>query len=184
MLSSILTCSRRYSECLESSYGCLRASVYLQQGIISAAHILLPYLVAVCVASIDPHCSLGSFPVPIFTKTNRFLLDFRYAMKKGEREIEDEEEKEDQMFLETDVGREMKKNDRDTLNSQIVESTCESSFQFFLQTLWMMPNIIFIALDTSNYHKHGNTLDFINWWRLFSVVSSFLSVGFAFSNIR
>ena len=46
-----------------------------------------------------------------------------------------------------EVNERMKKNDGDTLRGQLLESSCESSNQFVIQTLWMFPTSIFIILD-------------------------------------
>ena len=187
----------------DTDTNCLRCpepTVYLQQGLISAVHILLPYILALAIASTN--FSLLSIPVPLISKTYRFFLDVKQAVFMTiEVPLEDEQ---DQKMMETDqqreefrqkkleyeeekeknqlVQQEMVRNDKDTLKGQLLESTVESSHQFVLQTLWMFPSLVFMVKDSTD-GSDGINLDELFNTRTFSVLTSFASIGFAFSHI-
>ena len=46
------------------------------------------------------------------------------------------------------IQEKVKVNNRDILMAQQVECTGESSFQFFMQTLWLMPTLMALWWDT------------------------------------
>ena len=179
---------------------CLDPTVYLQQGLISAVHILLPYILAVALAS--SKFSWLSIPVPLISKTYRFFLDVKQAVFMSiEVPLEDEQ---DEKMMETDQQREefkkkkleykeekrknllvqqkMVQNDKDTLKGQLLESTGESSHQFVMQTLWMFPSLVLMVRDSGEGSSGINLDDLFNT-RTFSVLTSFASIGFAFSHI-
>ena len=95
-----------------------------------------------------------------------------------QKKLEYEEEKEKNQL----VQQEMVKNDKDTLKGQLLESTVESSHQFVLQTLWMFPSLVFMVKDSTD-GSDGINLDELFNTRTFSVLTSFASIGFAFSHI-
>ena len=184
------------TDCLK----CLDPTVYFQQGVISAIHILIPYILALALASIN--FSWLSIPIPLISKTYRFFLDVKYAgFMSVQVPLEDEQ---DQKMMETDQQREefrkiqleyeekkqqnhlvqqkMVQNDKDTLKGQLLESTGESSHQFVLQTLWLFPSLVFMVKDSCE-GSDGIDLDDLFNTRTFSVLTSFASIGFAFSHI-
>ena len=76
-----------------------------------------------------------------------------------------------------DMMREMKVNNRDMLMAQQIECIGESSCQFFMQTLWLMPNLVV-------EHKETTNLDDLFNIRNLSVVMSFITMGMSYTSIR
>ena len=64
----------------------------------------------------------------------------------------------------------------------IIEAAMEASFQSFFQTVYLMPTLIISFIDASGQGANQWT-DLFNW-RLFSILMSFLSLAWAFYNIR
>ena len=174
---------------------CLEDSVYFQQGIIGFAHVILPQTVALLIGVFS--LSWVSLPLPLITKGYRFYLDVRHALFKGREEPT--EDKQDEKLIETEEEREefqrrkesyeiekagnrdvqemLKVNNRDILMAQQVECTGESSFQFFMQTLWLMPTLVVEQKETTNLEDLFNI-------RIFSVVMSFITMGMSYTTIR
>ena len=71
----------------------------------------------------------------------------------------------------------MKVNNKDIFISQLLECTGESSFQFFMQTLWLMPTLVVEQRGTNNLEDLFNI-------RTFSVVMSFITMGMSYTTIR
>ena len=180
---------------------CLEDSVYLQQGLIGLAHVVLPQTVALLIGLFSlPWVSL---PLPLITRAHRFLLDVRHARFKGREEPTEDEQ--DEKLMETDEKRQefqrkketykkkmagnkdiqekMKVNSRDILMAQQVECIGESSFQFFIQTLWLMPTLLVLWWDTVRSKGTTNLEDLFNI-RILSVAMSFISMGISYTNIR
>ena len=175
---------------------CLEDSVYFQQGIIGFAHVFIPQTVALLVG-IFWVLSWVSLPLPLITKGYRFYLDVRHALFKGREEPT--EDKQDEKLMNTEEERQkfqkrkknyerekagnkkvqekLKKNNRDILMAQQVECTGESSFQFFMQTLWLMPNLVV-------EQKKKTSLEDLFNFRNFSVVMSFITMGMSYTSIR
>ena len=61
--------------------------------------------------------------------------------------------------------------------AQQVECTGESSYQFFMQTLWLMPNLVV-------EQKEKTSLEDLFNFRIFSVVMSFITMGMSYTSIR
>ena len=76
-----------------------------------------------------------------------------------------------------DAEKKLKVNNRDILMAQQVECTGESSFQFFMQTLWLMPTLVVEQKETTNLEDLFNI-------RTFSVVMSFITMGMSYTSIR
>ena len=174
---------------------CLEDSVYLDQAIIGFAHIIVPFFVPLLVGVC---CSVPwvSLPFPLITKGYRFYLDICHAKfmgiegpsedKQDEKLINKKEKVEFQRRKESyksekarnkEVQEKLKKNNRDILMAQQVECTGESSFQFFMQTLWLMPNLVV-------EQKEKTSLEDLFNFRIFSVVMSFITMGMSYTSIR
>ena len=179
---------------------CLEDSVYLQQGIIGFAHVFIPQTVALLIGLISLCLGLltwVSLPLPLIPMGYRFYIDVHHALFKGKEKPT--EDKQDEKLMKTqeereeyerrkesykiekasdkDVQEKMKLNDRDILMAQQVECTGESSFQFFMQTLWLMPTLLMEQKETTNLEDLFNI-------RIFSVVMSFITMSMSYTSIR
>ena len=67
--------------------------------------------------------------------------------------------------------------------AQQVECTGESSFQFFMQTLWLMPTLMVLWWDKVSSAETANLDDLFNR-RIFSVAMSFITMGMSYTSIR
>ena len=170
---------------------CLRDSRH--QAIIGFAHIIVPHSVALLIGVFTlPWFSL---PLPFITKGYRFYLDVRHALFKGREEpTEDKQDEKLMDFLEEkqefqirkksyeiekadnkEVQAMLKKNNIDNLMAQQLECIGESSFQFFMQTLWLMPTLVLETTSLDDLFK--NT-------RVVILVLSFFSMGNSYTSIR
>jgi hypothetical protein len=67
----------------------------------------------------------------------------------------------------------------------MIEVTAEASFQFFLQTIFILPEFIIATLET--YSSHGSAMDFVRTfmnWRFISIFSSFLTLSSSYFRIK
>ena len=115
------------------------------------------------------------FPLPPITKLKRFLCD-RELFKnftKPDRNKEYERIKNECM-------EEIEKNDRIVVLSLVIESSLESSFQFFLQTIYALPTLI---LAFTGSPGSFDLEDLFNL-RTVSILSSFGSFAMAYYAIR
>jgi hypothetical protein len=67
----------------------------------------------------------------------------------------------------------------------MIEVTAEASFQFFLQTIFILPDFIIATLET--YTSHGSAMDFVRTfmnWRFISIFSSFLTLSSSYFRIK
>ena len=71
-------------------------------------------------------------------------------------------------------------NDQIVNLSLIIESSVEASFQFFFQTVYVLPTLILSFTDVSGT---SDWKDLFNW-NIFSIVLSFASFAWAFYVIR
>ena len=163
------------------------------QAIIGFAHIIVPHLVALLIGVFTlPWFSL---PLPPITKGYRFYLDARHALFKGREEPT--EDKQDEKLMDSkekkqefqirkksyeiekagnkEVQEMLKKNNIDNLMAQQVECIGESSFQFFTQTLWLMPSLVMETTSLEDLFKNK---------RVIFLVLSFISMGISYSSIR
>ena len=193
-------CNTTNQDAGNGTMDCLEDSVYLQQGIIGFAHVFIPQTVALLIGLISLCLGLltwVSLPLPLITKGYRFCLDIRHASFKGKEKPP--EDKQDEKLMKTqeereeyerrkesykiekasdkDVQEKMKLNDRDILMAQQVECTGESSFQFFMKTLWLMPTLLMEQKETTNFEDLFNI-------RVLSVVISFVTMGKSYTSIR
>ena len=196
------SCNITEQDVVKGTMDCLGDSVYLQQGIIGFAHVIIPQTVALLIG-LFTLSDWVSLPLPLISKGYRFYLDVRHSLFKGIEEptedIQDEKliqtEEERQAFqrrkerYEIEKARHkedqkrLRRNNRDILMAQQVECTGESSFQFFMQTLWLMPTLMVLWWDKVSSTETANLDDLFNL-RTFSVAMSFITMGMSYTSIR
>ena len=64
--------------------------------------------------------------------------------------------------------------------SLIIESSVEASFQFFFQTVYVLPTLILTFTDVSGTFDWKDLFN----WKIFSIILSFASFAWAFYLIR
>ena len=175
------------------SMDCLDDSIYLQQGLIGYAHVIAPPTFVLLIELLY-FSTKGTLPYwtygPLFTRGYRFYLDIKYALFKGREEPTEDDQ--DQNLMKNnekrdeeaqDMMREMKVNNRDMLMAQQIECIGESSFQFFMQTLWLMPTLLMLWWDKVSIVETVNLDELFNM-RTLSLAISFLTMGISYTNIR
>ncbi len=83
------------------------------------------------------------FPLPPITNLKRFLCD-RNLYKNFSNLNRNNNDKTKKEYEETNnkCMKEIEKNDRILVLSMVIESSLESSFQFFMQTIYALPTLI------------------------------------------
>ena len=121
------------------------------------------------------------FPLPPITRMKRVLCDrnlFKnYAWQDRNK---DEETKQKYEKTKNKCMEEIEKNDRIMVLSLVIESSLESSFQFFLQTVYALPTLILAFTGSSGSFD----LEDIFNLRTLSILSSFGSFAVAYFGIR
>ena len=78
---------------------------------------------------------------------------------------------------------EVKTNNRNIMMAKQVECTGESSFQFFMQTLWLMPTLLTLWWDKITNADKPNLEDLVNM-RSLSVTISFITMAHSYTSIK
>ena len=125
--------------------------------------------------------ALSYIPLPPITKWKRFLCD-RKLFQNFARQDRNNDEKTKLEYEETKIKcmNEIEKNDRIVVLSLVIESSLESSFQFFLQTVFALPTLI-LAFTCNSGRIHLE--DLFNL-RTVSILSSFGSFAWTYFSIR
>ena len=160
-------------------------------GVVSAIHLMIPIVFSFVFWSILERnnwslMSLLKIPLPPITKMYKFYAEcelFVAYTKKGCLNTDGK------MVINMNNKNQIQKSKEklraigNTVNfSMIIEAAMEASFQFFFQTVYLMPTLIISFIDASGQGANQWT-DLFNW-RLFSILMSFLSLAWAFYNIR
>ena len=158
-------------------------------GTVGAAHCALSILIGiilwgVILIQIGQCCnskSLRFLPIPIVTRWFKFRLDGelfknylwpdRNKNQKSQNEYEAKVKK---------CKENMDVYDQVINLSLIIESSVEASFQFFFQTVYVLPTLI---LSFTNVQGNFDWKDWFNW-KTFSIVLSFASFAWAVNIIR
>ena len=154
---------------------------------VSAVHLALPFVFSFIIWQVlmmGRSCSKTAFfyfPLPPIIKLKRFLCDRKLFINFSNPNRNDSE-KTKQEFEETNnkCMEEIEKNDMIMVLSLVIESSLESSFQFFLQTVYALPTLILAYTESSGFF---DLEDLFNW-RTVSILSSFGSFAMAYYAIR
>ena len=91
-----------------------------------------------------------------------------------------EKEKIDKESMETDCRKELVSHDNVVNTSLVVEASVESGFQFWFQTVYILPTIILSFIRIGGDAKWTDLFN----WRMFSILMSFASFAWTFYTIR
>ena len=154
---------------------------------VSAVHLALPFLFSFIVWQVlmmGKRCSREAFfyfPLPPITKLKRFLCDRKlYKNFSNPKRNDSEKTKQEYENTKNECMEEIEKNDRIVVLSLVIESSLESSFQFFLQTIYALPTLI---LAFTGSPGSFDLEDLFNL-RTVSILSSFGSFAMAYYAIR
>ena len=170
-------------ECFVSDMRFEKSSDWKIVGIISASHLALPFIISIITWMFSSNWrlfkrrSLLTFPLPFVTK----MYQFHNTRKLFQCYTKDRRGEEDRSNFELSRGKLMSKirNHEAVVNlSVLIEAAIESSFQFWLQIIFLIPTVIITITD-----------GLVNWrdlfsWRLASICISLGTFSYACYNIK
>ena len=156
-------------------------------GTVSVSHCALPILIGITiwgVFQIGQDCNLKSLmniPLPFVTRWFKFRLEgelYRnYAWSDRNKSQESQSEYESKV---SECMENLDVQDQIVNLSLIIESSVEASFQFFFQTVYVLPTLILSFTDVSGTFDWKDLFN----WKTFSIVLSFATFAWAFNVIR
>ena len=166
---------------------------WLTVGVVSGVHVGLSVVIALIIWAAVGFgreygvCFIVNLPIPIFTRLYKFICDIHlYRNEHNRKNIgENEYQAEKKRIVDKISAYETVVN-----LSLIIEASVEASFQFFLQTTFLLPTVIlaFTDLDggfswTALKQLFSQLTDLVNW-RFTSIGMSFATFSFGFYKIR
>ena len=127
------------------------------------------------------NAAITNLPIPVITKVNRFLWDItlyrHFAWTERNKNADTEK-----------IYQAKKKQIDDEIStyenvvnlSLIIEASIEASFQFFMQTIFVLPTVILAFTDPTGVFDWANLFNI----RFASIAMSFASFSFGFYKIR
>ena len=186
-INSLASVKQLADNCFENEERFTDPNDWWIAGTVSYAHCALPILIGFIlwgVLQIGQGCdltSLRNLPLPFVTRWFKFKLDgelYRnYAWPDRNKSPECQSEYEAKV---KQCSENLDAHDQIVNLSLIIESSVEASFQFFFQTVYVLPTLILSFSDVSGTF---NWEDLFNW-KTFSIVLSFASFAWAFYVIR
>ena len=175
-LESLLNATNTGEECFHQEQRFDNPSEWWRAGTISALHCALPFLFALFIWGLLLRSYTNGFkrkifrlPLPPFTKIYKSYCNIKENSSKDDINKEQKKWK-----LELDIQAKI------VIISMIIEAAIESGFQFWFQSIYLMPTLIlsFIGIGVTT-----SWTDLFNW-RLFSIAMSFYTFAWTFYNIR
>ena len=171
-LQSLGTALRSGDDCFNNEERFDEPREWWSAGLVSALHVVFPVVTAIIIWAIIEiksfsRKSILRFPLPPFTKFYTMICDVNLY-----KNYEDEEKN-------RKWKNKLEEQSNFVITSMIVEASCESGFQFWFQTIYLMPSLILSFVNVGG----GSLTDLFNW-RIFSIVSSFGTFAWAFYSIR
>ena len=155
-------------------------------GNISAFHCVLPFVMVMFIwlkqneSNVCSKDKLLMIPFPFVSKVYNFHCTRKlfgiYAMDKNSEEQINFHE-----FFKTKLVEKIRRNEAVINLSHLIEATAESSFQFWFQTVYLMPTI-FISFTAES--QSLKTWTDLFQWRIVSILISFGTFALTFYNIR
>ena len=174
-------------DCYENEARFSEPNEWYFAGVVSASHVGLSVVIAFIIwaaISLGRECGKAciiNLPLPIITKFNRFLWDTRLHRNFAwsQRNIN---------TLTKKTYQDKKKQIDDEISayehivnlSLIIEASIESSFQFFMQTVFVLPTVILAFTDSKTVFDWANLFNI----RFASIAMSFASFSYGFYKIR
>ena len=122
-------------------------------------------------------CFIVNLPIPIITKVYKFICDIHLFKNEHNRKNISEKEYQDEKKRIVD-----KISAYETVVnlSLIIEASVEASFQFFLQTTFILPSVVLAFTDPAGRFEWTDLVTL----RFISIGMSFASFSFGFFKIR
>ena len=186
-LKSIRLLLRMGEDCFENDQRFSDPNDWYIAGTVSYLHCGLPIFLAFVIweiRQIGLECGLSSvstFPLPFISRFNKFICDMElfdnyfWPHRNNDnltKNIYEDKKK--------DILKKIAAIENGVNLSLIIEASVESSFQFFFQTVYLLPNIVLTFTDPD-----GSLVwtDLFNW-KTSSILLSFMSFAWAFYAIR
>ena len=186
-MKSIRLLLRMGEDCFENDQRFGDPNDWYIAGTVSYIHCGLPFFLAIVIweiRQIGLECgfsSVSNFPLPFVTRFNKFICDMElfennsWPLRNCDIVTKTKYEEKKQNIMKKLAAIENSVN-----LSLIIEASVESSFQFFFQTVFLLPNIVLTFTDPD-----GSLVwtDLFNW-KTISILLSFMSFAWAFYTLR
>ena len=172
-------------DCYEKEERFSQPNEWYVAGVVSAVHVGLSIVIALIIGvaiNFRRECGtacITNLPIPIITKFNRFLWDLARHRNFAWRESNTETEKTYQ-DKKKQIDDEISSYEHIVNLSLIIEASIEASFQFFMQTIFVLPTVILAFTDPTGVFDWANLFNI----RFASIAMSFASFSFGFYKIR
>ena len=186
-MKSVRLVEKLGEECFENEQRFSDPSDWSIAGTVSYLHCGLPILLAILIweiIQIGRECGASScfrLPLPFVTKVHKFLCDIElFDNYSWPRRNDDSATKKEYEDKKKNILKRAASIENIVNLSLIIEASVESSFQFFFQTVFALPNIVLTFTDpygTLSWTEMFN-------WKTFSIILSFVSFAWAFYTIR
>ena len=183
-LETLTFAEKTLQDCYENEERFSESNEWFVSGVVSGVHVGLSVVIALIIwVAVDfgRECELASIthlPIPLITKVNRFLLDIDlYKHLTTERNAETEKT---YLARKKQIDDEISAYEHVVNLSLIIEASIEASFQFFMQTIFVLPTVILAFTDPTGVFDWANLFNI----RFASIAMSFASFSFGFYKIR
>ena len=186
-MKSIRLLQRMGEDCFENDERFTDPNDWYIAGTVSYLHCGLPIFLAIVIWEIRQvglpcgFSSVSTLPLPFVTRFNKFICDMKlfdnYSWPNRNDNISTKNNYEERK---KDILKKLAAIENSVNLSLIIEASVESSFQFFFQTVFLLPNIVLTFTDPD-----GSLVwtDLFNW-KTISILLSFMSFAWAFYAIR
>ena len=115
-------------------------------------------------------------PLPFISKFFKTVIEWKlYSLNTNQDKTEEKEKKKQTLLEELEMQEEI------TVLSMVIESSLEACFQFWFQTVYLLPSLILVFMDINDGNME--VTDLINF-KILSIVLSFLTFTWASFTIR
>ena len=173
-------------ECFETEHRFSDPNDWSIAGTVSYLHCGLPFLIAILIwwELIGENwvpASIFKLPLPFVTKAHKFICEMELFENYSWSSRNDNSFTKKQYEEKKKIISKKASSIENIVNlSLIIEASVESSFQFFFQTVFALPNIVLTFTDPDG---SLSWTDLFNW-KTFSILLSFISFAWAFYVIR
>lgn len=174
-------------ECFETEHRFSDPSDWSIAGTVSYLHCGLAFLISIFIwweiIETGEKCvsSIFKLPLPFITKTHKFLCEMELFENYSWSNRNDNSFTKKQYEEKKNIIAKKASSIENIVNlSLIIEASVESSFQFFFQTVYALPNIVLTFTDPSGSLTWNDLFN----WKTSSILLSFISFAWAFYVIR
>ena len=182
-MGSLTIAKKSLQDCYENEERFTKPHECFTLSVVSGVHVGLSVLIAFIIwaaVEIGRECgaaSIVNLPIPVVTKIYKFICDIDLFT------IETDWKKNSEKAYQAEKKKIVDKISayENVVNlSLIIEASVESSFQFFLQTTFILPSVVLAFTDPSRGFEWTDLVNF----RFLSIAMSFASFSFGFYKIR